>query len=190
MINPIECLLPMIDLVPDDFPNFQRAWCLDNSNSDNSDDSDDEEIHNVICVETRSGGEYRKEFIKDIDKLLNNKFFIKEIESKYDNTYLTFYFGIPNEFLDDFSKFMDDGGNPGEYDYAKLSNNYLDKLETFLPDHYKYITSCINNAKQNKTTNNEHKYSRNVNIIMIHLLIIAFAFSFAEIYLLFCRLVN
>ena len=134
-----ECLLPMINLTPDDFPRYRDTYIDDANNDNNNTNNTDYKL----IVHTRTGGGNREEYEDDNNELTLNPYYTHDEDDQDDSTYANFYFRIPNEFKGDVDKLVQNKIT----NINELSENYRSKLNDMMPTHYQTLKKFIEEKK-------------------------------------------
>lgn len=87
-----------------------------------------------IIVYTRTGGNNRNSYTREIDFLKSNKYYLKDYDDSFDKTYMSFEFKIPEDKLEYIkNKFKDSDTRTGE-------QKFHDLMEAFEKDPDKAMT--------------------------------------------------
>jgi hypothetical protein len=114
MINGVQpatfWLLPMLGKHPDEYPRFRDCFpgLLSNSTEVDQFNIPKKSVtrDNFISVYMRIGGGNREYYETEIAELQNSPHYLKDYDDDFDNTFATFVFLVPVEFLEDFVKII------------------------------------------------------------------------------------
>jgi len=105
-------ILPMLGKHPDEYPRFRD--CFVGKASQDFKNKDEFNIPTIkhgkeklITVYTRTGGNNREGYQKEIKELRKMPTYIEDFDDSFDNTFAFFVFKIPKEFEADFDKVID-----------------------------------------------------------------------------------
>ncbi len=110
-------VLPMLDKHPDEYPRFRDCFI---------NDKDHPEYDNYIQIYTRTGGANRKDFEEENQIIKNMDNFVADFDDKFDSTFASWLFKVPEKWKDDFDKIIK--GKTKE-----VSEEYRNQLKKIFP---------------------------------------------------------
>lgn len=124
-------ILPMLGKHPDEYPRFRD--CFVGKMIHDFNDVDYLKIpklkhgdENLISIYTRVGGNNRAHYQDEITKLKEMEGYVEDFDDKFDETYATFVFKVPDKFLKDFNLVK-------EGDLLNTSKEYKEIVEKVYP---------------------------------------------------------
>lgn len=112
-----ELFLPMVSLLPSDFPRYRDCSI------------DDLDGTTYIQVLTHINETNKDQYKNEINTLLNNPHYVKHMPCEYASEYTIYYFKIPDHYNTDVTYLIE---NKPEF----LSNEYKVMIKSKMPAHY------------------------------------------------------
>ena len=111
-------ILPVLGKRPEEYPRFRDAHMAHEDRPD---------LEDVIFVYTRVGGGNRRDYAEEIAELRAMPGYVEDFDDSFDSTYATFVFKIPDEWLEDVRKLVDEG------DLKLMSSRHRDLVRGTYP---------------------------------------------------------
>jgi len=137
-------VLPLLGKHPTEYPRFRDCWIGKVRDSTTEKDNlgiavkESDNDYGFITIYIRTGGNNRKDYQEQIDKMRADPLYVEDYDDSFDNTYAYFVYKLPEKWTEDARAIMTTGRA------KEVSKEYVDKLIEVMPERAELIIdACL-----------------------------------------------